>query len=112
MKAWAKNLAWEKACQVGAFEVVDEIYADVEAWASGMEAAAVAYFEVALPNGAFAVGVPDAVAAASVEDFVDIPAADWLQEERDVDQVEEEVLLKAWKEAAFAPPELLNQMME
>lgn len=74
MKAWAKNLA----CQVGAFEVVDEIYADVEAWASGMEAAAVAYFEVALPNGAFAVGVPDAVAVASVEDFVDIPAADWL----------------------------------
>lgn len=29
-----------------------------------------------------------------------------------MDQVEEEVLLKAWKEAAFAPPELMNQMME
>lgn len=48
----------------------------------------------------------------SAEDFVGILAADWQQEERDVDQVAAEGLLMASKVevSASAPPELMYQM--
>lgn len=118
MKAEAKTLAsmmgFEMACQVGAFAVVDEIDEDGAAMAYVMEAVAVAYLEVALAEGAFAEGVPGVVESVAAG-FVDIPVvADWQQEERDVDPVVEEVLLKALKhqKAAFAPLEPMNQMLE
>ena len=92
--------------------MVGETYEDVGAKVNEMEAAAVAYLEVALALGAFAAGVPGVVALASAENFVDIPVADCQQEEKDVDPVGEEVLLKALnpEEVAFALLEPMNQM--
>lgn len=57
---------------------------------------------------------PDAVVAESAVDSAEIPAADWLQEERDVDQEEEVGLPEALKaeEAASAPPAMTHQEME
>lgn len=52
--ALALKTGSEEACHVGVFEVVGETYDDVGAWAYEMEAASVAYLEVALALGAFA----------------------------------------------------------
>ena len=58
--------------------------------------------------------MPVVAVAEPVEDFVDIPAADWQQEEMDVDQEEEEELQKEWnlEEIAFGPPEQMHQEMK
>lgn len=63
-------------------------------------------------------GVPGVVGGGGVVgsavDFVDMPAAGWQQEGRDVDQEGEEAPLKALnlEEAVFALPELMDLEME
>lgn len=99
-----------KAYQREAFVVEGAVNEDVDAWAYEMKVVAVACLEMPLAQP-FAVALP---VAESVEDFVDIPAADWQQEEMDVDQEEEEDLQKAWnlEVIAFGPPEQMHQEIE
>lgn len=108
MKVQMKALVEILPFQVGAFGVEGETSVDEEVRAYGMDAVTVAYLEGAGAKDPYVVVMPGAAGVVGSEYSADMAAADWEQEERDVDLVGEEEPPKVVKlnEAASVHPEM------